>query len=76
MVQQVVLVPHSPDWAEEYRQESARIARAMAPNYLRSHHIGSTSIHGIYAKPILDILVEVDDIDDDLERRADDERPS
>ena len=42
--------------------ESKRIAEALGDNVVEIHHIGSTAIPGIYAKPIIDLLVEVTDI--------------
>jgi GrpB-like predicted nucleotidyltransferase (UPF0157 family) len=38
------------------------VARCLGKNVVATHHIGSTSIPGIFAKPIIDILVEVADI--------------
>lgn len=56
----VVLVPHDPAWAEAARREGERFAASLVPGALRAvHHIGSTSIAGIRAKPILDLLPEV-----------------
>ena len=59
----VVVVPHDPSWSGRYEVESGRIARALGPNAVAVHHIGSTAIPNIYAKPIIDMLVEVGDID-------------
>jgi GrpB-like predicted nucleotidyltransferase (UPF0157 family) len=50
-----------PEWTNIYKAESLKVTEALR---LRSlHHIGSTAIHGIYAKPIIDMLGEVDDIE-------------
>jgi GrpB-like predicted nucleotidyltransferase (UPF0157 family) len=54
----VVVVPHDPHWTELYQLESARIRDALGGTVVAIHHIGSTSIPGIFAKPIVDILVE------------------
>ena len=53
------LVPHSPTWAPEFQTESTAISIALGIVAATVHHIGSTSIPGIHAKPIIDILVEV-----------------
>lgn len=62
MPMQVLVVPHDPNWAELFRQEAAAVSAALGQNVVRIHHIGSTAIPGIYAKPIIDLLVEVTDI--------------
>ncbi|MGQ0636846.1 MAG: GrpB family protein [Planctomycetaceae bacterium] len=54
----VELLPHSPRWALEAEAESARLLAALGPNLVAVHHIGSTAISGILAKPILDLLPE------------------
>ena len=58
----VVVVSHDPSWTELYKQESARLRGALAAAVVAIHHIGSTSIPGIFAKPIVDILVEATDL--------------
>jgi GrpB-like predicted nucleotidyltransferase (UPF0157 family) len=52
----VELVAHSPDWAAQARVESQRLAHAIGNTLLTVHHIGSTSIPGIKAKPTIDLL--------------------
>lgn len=56
----VVLVRHDPSWAQIYENEQRRIKKALADLALDVQHCGSTSIPGIQAKPILDILVGVE----------------
>ena len=55
----VELVSHSPEWAERARIESERLQRAIGNALVAVHHIGSTSIPGIVAKPIVDLIPEV-----------------
>lgn len=52
----VRLVPHDPRWAEQASGEAARILHASPPVLVRVHHIGSTAISGIAAKPVIDLL--------------------
>ncbi len=54
----VVLEPHRPCWHTWYEEEAARL-RAVLPDGVKIHHIGSTAIPGICAKPIIDLLVEL-----------------
>ena len=52
----VILVPHNPAWASQARQEGERLKSAIGDVILDVHHIGSTAIPGICAKPILDLI--------------------
>jgi GrpB-like predicted nucleotidyltransferase (UPF0157 family) len=52
----VKLVPHDPRWPTLAEAEADRIRDAVLPIALETHHIGSTSIPGILAKPVLDLL--------------------
>lgn len=59
---QVVVESYNPRWKKDFQTEAQRVARALAPIVSNVHHIGSTSIEGLAAKPIIDLLVEVDQI--------------
>ena len=52
----VQLLPHDPLWAEQAEQEATRILRATFPAISTVDHVGSTSIPGILAKPIIDLM--------------------
>jgi GrpB-like predicted nucleotidyltransferase (UPF0157 family) len=58
----VELHPHSPAWAALAKAEAARLKRAFGDVLITVHHIGSTSIPGIMAKPIIDLIPVVTDI--------------
>ncbi|HVF47358.1 MAG TPA: GrpB family protein [Pyrinomonadaceae bacterium] len=58
----VEVVPYDPAWRTAFKAEARVVADAMGENLMAIHHIGSTSIPGIYAKPVIDILVEVSNI--------------
>jgi GrpB-like predicted nucleotidyltransferase (UPF0157 family) len=60
----VVVVPHDPRWRGEFETEASRIREALGDSVVAIHHIGSTSIPGIHAKPVIDLLVEVDNLDE------------
>ena len=52
----IVLAPHDPQWLTAAAAECCRIARACGPAVLRVEHIGSTSVPGLVAKPVLDLM--------------------
>ncbi len=56
------VVPYDPRWPEMFRAESIKIEQALGSNCRAIHHIGSTAIPGLSAKPIIDILPVVKDI--------------
>lgn len=58
----VKLLPHSPQWARHAEREANRLREALGSNLVAVHHIGSTAIPGIRAKPILDLLPVVLDL--------------
>ena len=58
----VRVVAHDPAWKNDFEAEADHIARALGDIVVSLYHIGSTAIPGIFAKPIIDILLEVDDI--------------
>lgn len=60
----VWLVPHNPLWLMAFDEESRRLYAALGAYIKEIRHIGSTAIPGIYAKPILDIMVGLFDIAD------------
>lgn len=59
---ELVLVDHDPQWRETYAEQELRIRAALGPAAVQVEHIGSTSVPGLAAKPIIDVLVTVDDI--------------
>jgi GrpB-like predicted nucleotidyltransferase (UPF0157 family) len=56
----VSIVPYHPKWAEYFRMEKELLLKIMGDKVLDIRHIGSTSIVGMPAKPILDLLVGVE----------------
>jgi GrpB-like predicted nucleotidyltransferase (UPF0157 family) len=61
-MKKVEVVPHDPRWRDAFEAEAKHIAAALGENVVAIHHIGSTAIPDIHAKPIVDLLVEVRDI--------------
>lgn len=60
----IVLVPHDPRWLTAEEEEGRQIARACGPVVTRVEHIGSTSVPGLIAKPLLDLMPLVKSFDD------------
>jgi GrpB-like predicted nucleotidyltransferase (UPF0157 family) len=61
----IVLVEHDPAWAERFEQERARIVAALGERACAVEHVGSTSVPGLAAKPIIDICLTVGDSADE-----------
>jgi GrpB-like predicted nucleotidyltransferase (UPF0157 family) len=61
-MQKVEVIDYQESWAAKYNAEAATLMRSIGFLSPDIHHIGSTSVCGLSAKPIIDILLEVDDI--------------
>lgn len=59
MARTIEVVDHTPEWSAFFEQEAAHLAVIFGTQLVAIHHIGSTAIPGIKAKPIIDILVIV-----------------
>jgi len=57
----IVLADPDPRWPELYARDAARIRRALGDRVLGLEHVGSNSVPGLPAKPIVDILLVVAD---------------
>jgi GrpB-like predicted nucleotidyltransferase (UPF0157 family) len=57
----VRLAEYDPRWPVQYEREAARIRSVLGERVLRLEHVGSTSVPGLAAKPIIDILLVVAD---------------
>jgi GrpB-like predicted nucleotidyltransferase (UPF0157 family) len=60
----VEVVNHNPRWAESFAEEKSALEVALDGVAIAIHHIGSTAVAGLAAKPILDILVEINHLDE------------
>ena len=58
---EVVVVPWDPRWPGHFETAAAELRAALGTAILDVHHVGSTSVAGLCAKPILDLLVTVPD---------------
>lgn len=68
---QVTLAPHDPAWAEMAAAEAVRLKGALGDVLVTVHHMGSTAIPGIFAKPTVDLMPTVTSLAALEARRAD-----
>jgi GrpB-like predicted nucleotidyltransferase (UPF0157 family) len=57
----IVVVPYDPGWPGAYARVAARIRDALGERIREIAHVGSTSVPGLHAKPVIDIDLTVDD---------------
>jgi GrpB-like predicted nucleotidyltransferase (UPF0157 family) len=61
----VTLVDYDPDWPRLFEREERRLRTALGERALRIEHTGSTSVPGLAAKPIIDVVLVVPDTTDE-----------
>jgi GrpB-like predicted nucleotidyltransferase (UPF0157 family) len=62
---EISVVDHDERWSLRFREIAERVREALGQTALGVEHIGSTSVPGLAAKPIVDVLLTVADIDDE-----------
>lgn len=63
--EQVEVVAPDPGWPEQFRRVEARIRHAIGDVALSIEHVGSTSVPGLWAKPVIDVDLTVADSADE-----------
>ncbi len=58
----IEVVDYDPYWPEQFQVEAKNIKQQIKPLSIKLYHIGSTSVPGLAAKPTIDILAEVSDM--------------
>lgn len=58
----VELEEYNNNWKKEYKEEEKILKEVLGDRIIEIHHIGSTSIEGLKAKPIIDILVVIENL--------------
>ena len=56
----VIIVEYNPKWPEIYEKEKTNILQAIGEKVLSIDHIGSTAVHGLGSKNIVDMMVGLD----------------
>src|SRR5437762_790247 len=59
----VQVVPYHPEWVRFFQEEAAALCSALKESALQVEHIGSTAIVGMDAKPIIDVMVAVPNLE-------------
>ena len=63
--EQVRLVDYDPAWPAAFGREATRIRAALGLRALAIEHVGSTSVSGLIAKPVIDVVLAVGDSSDE-----------
>lgn len=61
----ILLREYDPEWPEQFAGEADRIRSVLGARALRIEHVGSTSVPGLIAKPVVDILLVVENSADE-----------
>ena len=61
----IYLAPYDPEWPTRFSELAARVRVALAETALLLEHVGSTSVAGLCAKPIIDMVLAVADSSDE-----------
>jgi GrpB-like predicted nucleotidyltransferase (UPF0157 family) len=64
MTDQIVISEYDPEWPAIFEAEVLRILKVTGDTVTEVEHVGSTSVPGLGAKPIIDIMAAVPQIDD------------
>ena len=62
---EIIIAEYDPAWPAKFERHASTIARVLGSSALQIEHIGSTSVPGLAAKPIIDILVVLKDSADE-----------
>ncbi|WP_106225325.1 GNAT family N-acetyltransferase [Legionella pneumophila] len=58
----IKVVPYDSSWSMQFEQEAEQIKKALGNNCIDIHHIGSTSVPGLAAKPVIDMIPVILDL--------------
>lgn len=58
-MKKIQVVPYDPQWPQLFQQEADQITSGLQENASAVHHVGSTSVPGLAAKPKIDIIAVV-----------------
>src|SRR5699024_2517329 len=61
-LRKVEVTPYNKDWPLMYREEAEKLCKIFGSEIIEIHHIGSTAVDGLIAKPVIDIMPVVRDV--------------
>ncbi|MYL61345.1 GrpB family protein, partial [Virgibacillus halodenitrificans] len=61
-MRKVQVCPYNPAWADKFNEEAIKLQQIFGDVLVNIYHIGSTSVPGLKAKPIIDIMPVVENI--------------
>ena len=62
----IEVIEYDPRWPLFFEEEALRVQEILGKNCADIHHIGSTAVPGLWAKPVIDICVVVHAINDSI----------
>ena len=62
-VSMIEIVPYNPAWPKQFEIEQTQLVDLLSDQCIAIHHVGSTAVKGLCAKPKLDIIAVVNDLD-------------
>jgi GrpB-like predicted nucleotidyltransferase (UPF0157 family) len=65
LAEPIRICDYDPVWAQDFEREASRVRGALGDLVIRLEHVGSTSVPGLPAKPIIDMVLEVQDASDE-----------
>ena len=60
----VQLEPYNPEWQELFESGKSALQKVFGDKFIAAEHIGSTAIPDLKAKPILDLMLAIPDLND------------
>lgn len=63
MDKEIKIEEFNSNWSKQFVEEKVKLKEILADNVISIEHIGSTSVVGLAAKPIIDIAIGVNDLD-------------
>ncbi|MBD3192632.1 MAG: GrpB family protein [Candidatus Heimdallarchaeota archaeon] len=64
MINSVEISNYDPNWPKEFEEEKQRLLSLIGSHVIGIEHVGSTAVPGLGAKPIIDILIGLKDLND------------